>query len=583
MADKTVEMNPILQAALEYEFPPYTEETGWDKIVVNGDHSHLCPTYVKRTPPCQASCPAGEDIRGYHNLLRGVEKSDNKWEAAWRRITERNPFPAMMGRLCPAPCQDGCNRQFVDQTIGINAVEHAIGDYGVANGLTFDKPTISTGKKVAVVGGGPAGLSCAYQLRLRGHDVVLYEGRAKLGGMARYGIMGYRMPRRELDAEIQRIVDLGIEVKTNTKLGSDVTLDQLREQYDAVFLGLGGQNGRNLPIPGSDLPEVENAIEFLVGFEEKGKAGTKVPKRVTAVGDGDVAMDVVRLALRLGAEEVTLLSAVIREDMKCLDQEIEDAITEGTKVEYAIGTVQVKENPKGGIIVECVRMEPKAKGEEGWDSPIPFFRYKPIAGTEFEVETDMLVSAIGQAMDREGVEDVVGDAPWLKVDRNYQVEGMEGVFGGGDVLSLTLLTTAIGHGRKAAERIDDYVSGRRFEKAEYEDIIRFEKLKPDYFNITPQHTRSHVHLEEVTDNWDDLLHKLTPEETEAESARCMSCGLCFECDQCMIFCPQETITKFKKNPIGTVMFTVYEGCVGCHICSFVCPTGYITMGMGEGL
>jgi len=583
MAEKTVEMNPILQSALEYEFPPYTEETGWDKIVVNGDHSHVCPTYVKRMPPCQASCPAGEDIRGYHNLLRGVDKSDNKWEAAWRRITERNPFPAMMGRLCPAPCQSGCNRQFVDETIGINAVEHAIGDYGVANGLAFDKPTFSTGKKVAVVGGGPAGLSCAYQLRLRGHDVVLYEGRAKLGGMARYGIMGYRMPRRELDAEIQRIIDLGIEVKTNTKLGSDVTLDQLREQYDAVFLGIGGQNGRNLPIPGSDLPSVENAVEFLVGFEEKGKAGMQVPKRVTAVGDGDVAMDVVRLALRLGAEEVTLLSAVIREDMKCLDQEIDDALAEGTKVEYAIGTVQVKENPKGGIIVECVRMEPKAKGEEGWDSPIPFFRYKPIAGTEFEVETDMLVSAIGQALDREGVEDIIGDAPWMKVDRNYQVEGMEGVFGGGDCLSLTLLTTAIGHGRKAAERIDDYVNGRPFERAEYEDVIRFEKLKSDYFEVTPQHTRSHVHLTEVKDNWDDLLNKLTPEDTEAESSRCMSCGLCFECDQCMIFCPQETITKFKKNPIGTVMFTVYEGCVGCHICSLVCPTGYITMGMGEGL
>jgi len=583
MAKKTVEMNPILQAALEYEFPPYSEETGWDKIVVNGDHSHLCPTYVKRTPPCQASCPAGEDIRGYHNLLRGVEKSDNKWEAAWRRITERNPFPAMMGRLCPAPCQTGCNRQFVDETIGINAVEHAIGDYGVEHGLAFPKPTVSTGKKVAVVGGGPAGLSCAYQLRRRGHQVVLYEGRAKLGGMARYGIMGYRMPRRELDAEIQRIIDLGIEVKTNCKLGKEVTLDQLRKQYDAVFLGVGGQSGRDLPIPGSDLPAVANAIEFLVGFEEKGKAGMKIPKRVTAVGDGDVAMDVVRLALRLGAKEVTLLSAVGREDMKCLPQEIKDALAEGTKIEYAIGTVQVKENPKGGIIVECVRMEPKQKGEEGWDSPIPFFRYKPIAGTEFEGQTDMLVSAIGQGIDRQGIEEVVGKAPWLKVDRNYQVPGMEGVFGGGDVLSLTLLTTAIGHGRLAAERIDDYVSGRPFAKEISDNVIRFEKLKSDYFKITPQSRRSHVHVQKVADNWDDLLNKLTPEETLAESSRCMSCGLCFECDQCMIYCPQETITKFKSNPIGTVMFTVYNGCVGCHICSLVCPTGYITMGMGEGL
>ena len=241
---ETIPMNPILKAALEYEFPPYSEETGWDKVVAqNSDHSHLCPNYVTRVPPCQASCPAGEDIRGYHNLIRGVEKSDNAWEAAWRRITDKNPFPAMMGRLCPAPCQDGCNRQFVDETIGINAVEHALGDWAVEQGLTFEKPTVSTGKKVAVVGGGVAGLSCAYQLRRRGHDVVIFEGREKLGGMARYGIMGYRMPRTELDAEIQRILDLGIEVRTNTKLGKDITLDQLRKDYDAVFVGVGAQNG----------------------------------------------------------------------------------------------------------------------------------------------------------------------------------------------------------------------------------------------------------------------------------------------------------------------------------------------------
>ena len=587
MAESTIPMNPILKAALEYEFPPYSEETGWEKVVAQGDHSHLCPTYVTRIPPCQASCPAGEDIRGYHNLIRGVEKlgkDADRWEAAWRRITDKNPFPSMMGRLCPAPCQDGCNRQFVDETIGINAVEHALGDYAVEKGFTFEKPRVSTGKTVAVVGGGVASLSCAYQLRRRGHDVVLFEGRAKLGGMARYGIMGYRMPRQELDAEIQRIIDMGIEVRTNTKIGEDITLDELREKYDAVFMGIGAQNGRNLPIPGADLPEVTNAIKFLVDYEERGDKKT-VPKRVIAVGDGDVAMDVVRLSLRLGAEDVTLLSAVERQDMKCLSFEFDEAVSEGTKIEYAIGTVQVKKNGGPGITVECVRMQPKEKGEEGWNSPIPFFRYKPIPGTEFEVQADLLVSAIGQALAPEGVEQVTAGAPWVKVDKDYQVQGMEGVFSGGDALSLTLLTTAIGHGRMAAERIDDYVMGRPFPRTERPDVIRFEKLKSDYFKVIPQAKRGHDHPKgkDVLHNWQDLLHKLPKEEVEAESGRCMSCGLCFECDQCMIYCPQETITKFKTNPIGKVMFTVYQGCIGCHICSQVCPTGFIDMGMGEGL
>ncbi len=582
MAETKVDMNPILQAALEYEFPPYSRETGWEKTVSQGDHGPLCPTYVKRTPPCQASCPAGEDIRGYHNILRGVEKFENKWEAAWRRITERNPFPAMMGRLCPAPCQDGCNRQYVDETIGINAVEHAIGEYGIKHGLKFEKPTVSTGKRIAVVGGGPAGLSCAYQLRRKGHDVTVIEAEEKLGGMARYGIANYRISREVLDAEIDRIVEMGIEVRTNTRVGRDVSLDELRAEYDAVFLAVGAWKGRDLPIPGTDAPNVMNALEFLIPFNKGEKV--EVPDKVVCIGDGDVAMDVVRLALRLGAKDVTLLSAVNREDMNCSDYEFEDAVAEGTKVQYAIGSKEVIKDENGRAVgLKCVRMQPKEKGEEGWNSPVPFLRYKPVEGSEFEIEADLIVAAIGQMLDLSGLEAVGGDAPWVKINRNCQVEGMEDVFAGGDILSLTLLTTAIGQGRKAAERIDDYVNGRPFPKPDYEDVIRFEKLKSDYFEIKPQKKRSHSRPAQVAGNFDEILDALSEEETIEESSRCMSCGLCFECDQCMIYCPQETITKFKNNPIGHVMFTVYKGCVGCTICSQVCPTGYIDMGMGEGL
>lgn len=577
-----VEMNEILKSTLEYQYPPHTVERGTERVVAFGDHSHKCPVYIRRVPPCTAGCPAGEDIRGYHNILRGLRKSEDPMADAWRLIAEVNPFPAVMGRVCPAPCQDTCNRQYVDETIGINAVEHAIGEYAIQKGLAFEKPAVSTGKRIAVVGSGPAGLSCAYQLARKGHHVTVFEAFEKLGGMMRYGIANYRVSREALDAEIQRILDLGIEVRPCTKVGVDISMENLRRQYDAVFLGLGAQKGRDLPVPGIDAPNVLNALDFLVAFN-KGEE-VSVGRKVVAIGDGDVAMDVVRLALRLGAKEVILLSGVGREDMKASPNEFIDAVAEGTQVELQVGTVEILKDAKGRATgLKCVRMEKKAKGEEGWNSPIPFLRYKPVAGTEFEVKADTIVAAIGQATDMTGMEGIGNGKPWAQVDHHYQVKGMPGVFSGGDVLSLTLLTTAIGHGRKAAEAIDAYVRGEGLPKPVREDVIPFKKLAFTYFLPTPQKKREHRHPEKAVGDFNEILESLDHETTKQESKRCMSCGLCFECDQCMIYCPQEAIKKFPKNPMGDVMFTIYTRCVGCHICAEVCPTGYIDMAMGEDL
>ncbi|HEO64987.1 MAG TPA: FAD-dependent oxidoreductase, partial [Spirochaetes bacterium] len=315
------ESNPVLDFVMNYQYPEFTMEKGLERVVAFGEVSHKCPTYERRVPPCTAGCPADEDIRGYHNILRGVEKFEDKWQAAFNRITEKNPFPAVMGRVCPAPCEGACNRQYLDETVGINAVEHAIGDYAIKQGLKFDKPQLSTGKHIAVVGSGPAGLSCAYHLTLKGHKVTLYEAFEKLGGMMRYGILEYRVPLEVLDAEIQRIVDLGIEVKTNVKIGRDISLEQLRKDHDAVFMGIGAQKGRDLPVPGGDnTPGVTNAIDFLQEYVAKGSS-MPVGKKVIVIGDGDVAMDALRLALRRGCQDVTLVSGVSREDMKCSPSE----------------------------------------------------------------------------------------------------------------------------------------------------------------------------------------------------------------------------------------------------------------------
>ncbi|HED31828.1 MAG TPA: FAD-dependent oxidoreductase, partial [Prosthecochloris aestuarii] len=298
------ESNTILDFATEYTFPEFSELTGTEKIVAFGDQSHKCPVYVRQVPPCSAECPAGEDIRGINRYLNGTDPSDDPMRSAWETAVDTNPFPAVMGRICPHPCQSKCNRGLHDESVAINAVEHAIGNYGIEKGLKLPGPGPDSGKRVAVIGGGPAGLSAAYQLRRKGHAVTIYDANDKLGGMVLYGIMGYRVDRNVLETEIQRIVDLGVETRMGVRVGRDVMLEDLEQEYDAVFIGIGAQAGRGLPVEGYEGTEgAVNAIEFLRNYEVMGDA-MPIGKRVVVIGDGNVAMDVARLALRLGSEAV---------------------------------------------------------------------------------------------------------------------------------------------------------------------------------------------------------------------------------------------------------------------------------------
>jgi len=578
----TLDSNPILDFANEYEFPEYSDHEGINKVVAFGDESHKCPIYVKQVPPCTAGCPAGEDIRGFHNLLTGDEKSDNKWDAAWYRIVDTNPFPAIMGRICPHPCESTCNRQHREESIGINAVEQAIGEHGIEAGLKLPQAGPDTGMRVAVIGAGPAGLSVAYQLRRKGHAVTIYDFNEKPGGMMLYGIMGYRVDRKVLDAEVGKIIDLGIETKMGIRVGTDISLEQLEKDYDAVFIGVGAQIGRSLPIEGfSKRPETTNAIDFLRNYELQGD-DFKIGKKVVVIGDGNVAMDVARLARRMGSES-TIISAVPREEMNCYPDEFDDAIEEGAKIEYLVGTLEVLESKNGVQGVKCAKMVKKEKGEEGWDAKIPFMRYKA-TGDVFEIESDMIVASIGQTTDMNGFENTINENDsLLKLDKYFRVKGKENVFGGGDALKIDLITTAVGHGRKAADSINAFLQGKNMPEAPYREVINVKKQDLNYFFHSNQTRRRHQVAENIVGNHNEVLEALTKEQAIEESKRCMSCGLCFDCKQCSSFCPQEAISRYKDNPIGEVMYTHYTKCVGCHLCALVCPTGYIKMGMGEGL
>lgn len=630
-------------------------ENEWDSMHANifvADTSHKCPTYIHKTPPCQGSCPSGEDIRGWLQIVRGIEKPPvgmSMQEYAFRRSTEANPFPAMMGRVCPAPCQTGCNRNDVDDFVGINAVEQYIGDTAIAQGFTFEAAPALSGKKVAIIGGGPAGMTAAYQLRRLGHASTIFEQHAELGGMMRYGIPGYRVPRDKLGAEIQRILDLGdIEVRCNTKIGDSISVEQLEADYDAILWTVGCWNGRGLFVEQwAETPNCVSAVDFLEAFN-KGTMQYTAP-RVVCVGGGDTSIDVVSVSRRIGTlanyqekpEEaatgkvihgqvgekvpatVTLTTLFTLSQMTAAEHEVQDALKEGVTILTEVMPKEIVFGSDGRAIglkvVECTVKGNMPQPKEG--------------GKETLIEADLIVSAIGQYGKLDNLDSVNNGRNQINADAFYQVPGKAKHFAAGDIVRPHLLTTAIGQGSIVAQTIDQFlrveeikkrpkVDKHHFDllqklqeaglepthfesnKAEdlrgtseanyavhnYDDraksvIVRSKGLFLGHFNYVPRNLRSEdvPTAEEVLGHFTERMNALADDKVIAEAKRCMSCGMCFECDNCVIYCPQDAVYRVPKKQAttGRYVATDYSRCIGCHICADVCPTGYIEMGLGE--
>jgi len=622
----------------------------WQEEIFTADASHKCPTYVHRTPPCQGSCPSGEDIRGWLNIARGIEKApgDMPWqEYAFERVTNANPFPGIMGRVCPAPCEDGCNRNEVDDYVGINAVEQFIGDYALQNKLKLRSAAKESGKKVAIVGAGVAGLACAYHLRRKGHACTIIEGHEKPGGMMRYGIPGYRVPDEVLDGEIQRILDLGVEVRTRTRVGVDVSLEQLQSEFDAVFIGLGAQSGAALPVPGGDASNCISGVAFLQAFNDGRLKHTSA--RVVVVGGGDTSMDVAAVARRLGhithkrkhdrpeniiightahdaatvaqrqGADVTLVSWQSLEDMSATKTEVEHVTQEGVKIIDSVLPLEVITDDDGRAT--AIRMI-----EVDWSSG----ESVKIEGTEKDIECDLIVSAIGQIGDLKGFESLDNGRGLIDADGFYRVKDHPDLFVGGDIVKPHLLTTAIGQAAIAADGIDKFLAGVNLSKRpkldvdhfnlleklretdhepgtfghaetrgtdsadfaihNYEDrsaveIVPSDELFLGHFKYEERHVRQENDItpDSVLGEFGERIQGLLEEQAQQEAERCMSCGMCFECDNCVIYCPQDAIFRVKKSEatMGRYVDTDYTKCIGCHICEDVCPSGYIRMGLGE--
>ena len=511
------------------------------------------PVYLDRLPPCNHACPAGENIQGW---LFHAESGD--YEAAWRVLTDDNPMPAVMGRVCYHPCEGACNRGQLDQAVGINAVERFLGDEAIKRGWRFEPAPAASGKRVLVVGAGPSGLSAAYHLARQGHQVSIHEAGPFAGGMMRFGIPKYRLPRAVLDAEVQRILDLGVELRLNRKVSNILeTMDS--GKFDAAFLAVGAHIAKRTFIPAGDSARILDAVAVLRSME--GEEQPMLGRRVVVYGGGNTAIDVARTAKRLGATEAIIVYRRTRDKMPAHDFEVEEALQEGVMVKW-LSTIKQASN--GGTLT----IEKMALDQSG----------QPVATGEFEtLEADSLVLALGQDVDLsllEGVPGLLIDKGMVKVD-TQMMTGYAGIFAGGDMVpSERTVTVAVGHGKKAARHINAWLRGETYQAAPKHELASFDKLNPWYYADAPKMVRPMLDLIRRQSTFDEVQGGLDESNALFEARRCLSCGNCFECDNCYGVCPDNAVIKL--GPGQRFRFNL-DYCKGCGICVAECPCGAITL------
>ncbi|MDO5530487.1 NAD(P)-binding protein [Sutterella sp.] len=519
-----------------------------------GSWRTLKPVYVTRLPPCNAKCPAGEKCRDW---LFHAQSGD--YEGAWKQIVQDNPFPATMGRVCYHTCQTACNRHELDEPVGINAVERFLGDYALKNGWKLPAPGASTGKRVLVVGAGPAGLSAAYHLRRLGHAVHVVESAEAAGGMMRYGIPKYRLPRGVLDQEIARIAGMGVEFEFGREV-KDLAAEMKAGGYDAVFVGAGAALAHRAYIPAGDAAHIMDAVSVLRSMEsadadEKPLLG----RRVVVYGGGNTAIDVARTAKRLGSEPIVVYRRT-RERAPAHAFEIEEAIEEGVSMKW-LSTIS--EADRGSIRIEKMELD-----ENGYPQP---------TGEYETIEADSLVLALGQETNL----GFLSALPDLKIEKGSVVvdekmmTSVPGVFAGGDVVPGDRnVTVAIGHGKRAAYAISEWLGCGQALKKPDQKPATFERLNTWYYADAPKKERPQLDLVRRQSTFEEVKEGLSEDNALFEARRCMSCGNCFECDNCYGSCPDNAV--IKVGPGKGFRFN-YDYCKGCGICANECPCGAIEM------
>lgn len=531
------------------------------------------PAQVGKTAPCQVGCANCGDIRGWIGLVAqrhrtGVSRED-AFARAWRLITEVNPFPATLGRICPHPCESNCNRSQLDQPLAINAMERFLGDFGIRQALPLPRSRSKEASEwLGVVGAGPSGLSFAYQMARRGYRVTVYDARDKAGGMLRFGVPDYRLPQDVLDAEIQKILDLGVELQLHTRVGTDISLEELRSRHAALYLGIGAQMGRGLPIPGGEGPGTWTGTDYLCRINTGEAVDTG--ENVVVVGGGNTAVDAARCARRNGAK-VTILYRRSREEMPAISHEIEDALEEGIKLILLAAPVEIERAEDGRLTgVRVQRMSLGPPDASGRRRPLP------IPGSEFRLDATTVIAAVSQVPVLDGLQSLDYDGDWLVP--NPTGGNGTGILVGGDAVNPGIAGNAIVQGRHAAEALHARLRGieaESFRDPQFADIhpedIRFASKVFSKAALTPKLPGE----ERVAAGMAEVAGTITEEEFLAEVERCFSCGSCSGCQQCFMYCTSGCFVKLEEPKPGMYFSLNLDQCHQCGKCIEVCPCGYL--------
>ncbi len=523
------------------------------------------PVYVDLMPPCNHACPAGENIQQWL-----YQAEDGSYEQAWRQIMQDNPLPAIMGRVCYRPCETACNRAQLDAAVGINSVERFLGDEAIKQGWAVPVTAPATGKRVLVVGTGPSGLSAAYHLRLLGHQVTLRDAAPVAGGMMRFGIPAYRLPRGILDAEVNRILDMGVTLDAGRPV-TDLLAEMRDGGFDAAFLAVGAQRGKRAYIPAGDSAKILDAVSLLHATADA--EPPHLGRRVAVYGGGDTAMDAARTARRLGATDAVIVYRRTRERMPAHDVEVEEAAEEGVRMMWLSTIARAEE---GKLTIEKMKLD-----SSGFPQPTGEFE---------ELAADCVVLALGQEAELsllDGVEGITVSDGVVQVGPDLMT-GHPGIFAGGDMIPADrTVTVAIGHGKKAARGIDAWLRGDRGSVRGRADgaatdattapeprLAEFDRLNTWYYADAPATVRPRLDAARRVSTFDEVMGGLDESTALFEARRCMSCGNCFECDNCYGVCPDNAVIKLGPGQRYEIDL---DYCKGCGICAAECPCGAIDM------
>jgi 2-oxoacid:acceptor oxidoreductase delta subunit (pyruvate/2-ketoisovalerate family) len=522
------------------------------------------PVYMDLMPPCNHACPAGENIQ--HWLYQG---ENGGYEQAWRQIMTDNPLPAVMGRVCYRPCETACNRGQLDAAVGINSVERFLGDEAIRRGWTVPVTAPDSGRHVLIVGAGPSGLSAAYHLRLLGHRVTMRDLAPLPGGMMRYGIPAYRLPRAVLDAEINRILAMGITFEQSKVTGIEKAMTD--GGFDAAFLAVGAQEGRRAYIPAGDSARILDAVALLHATADG--EPPQLGRRVAIYGGGNTAMDAARTARRLGATEAVVVYRRTRDRMPAHDIEVEEAADEGVRMMW-LSTIARADS--GMLTIEKMRLD-----ETGFPQP---------TGEFTELAADTVVLALGQETELsllDGVPGITVSDGEVQVGPDLMT-GRPGIFAGGDMVPAErTVTVGIGHGKQAARSIDAWLqsdgngaAGARAARptaaatTTRPRLADFDRLNTWYYSDAPATVRPQLDAARRISSFDEITGGLDESTALFEARRCLSCGNCFECDNCYGVCPDNAVIKLGPGQRYQIDL---DYCKGCGICAAECPCGAIDM------